>query len=150
MTIHVQYTIIFKFICTLTKEYTPILITSHVYKPQIQMNYKVIYTFQECSNFQAGNAIRSKVKNGKLDVTGIFGSVCKHDIPIYFADLVHGERYMYKCIFCYNCFPIKILLKKGCFVWLFLSFFIYSMDKVKKKGVFITMQNYQLINLINN
>ncbi|XP_071140726.1 uncharacterized protein [Mytilus edulis] len=57
----------------------------------------------ECSNFQAGNAIRSKVKNGKLDVTGIFGSVCKHDIPIYFADLVHGERlsypvYMLKCI----------------------------------------------------
>lgn len=133
MTIHV-YTLIFKFFCTLTKEYTPILITSHVYKPQIQMNYKVIYTFQECSNFQAGNAIRSKVKNGKLDVTGIFGSVCKHDIPIYFADLVHGERYLYKCIICYNCFPIKILLKKRLFGLVISQFhYLFYGQKLRKK-----------------
>ncbi|CAG2254522.1 unnamed protein product [Mytilus edulis] len=60
-------------------------------------------TNSECSNFQAGSVIRSKVKNKKLDVTGIFGSVCKHDIPIYFADLAHGERlsypvYILKCV----------------------------------------------------
>ncbi|CAG2254524.1 unnamed protein product [Mytilus edulis] len=44
-------------------------------------------TNSECSNFQAGSVI----------------SVCKHDIPIYFADLAHGERlsypvYILKCV----------------------------------------------------
>ncbi|XP_076079987.1 uncharacterized protein LOC143050754 [Mytilus galloprovincialis] len=60
-------------------------------------------TNYECSNFQAGDNIRSKIKNGKLDVTGVFGSVCKHDIPFHFMDLSHGERlsypvYILKCL----------------------------------------------------
>ena len=51
-----------------------------------------IHLFQGCASFQAGNAVRSKVKNSKLDITGVFGSVCKHDHPIKFCNLRHGER----------------------------------------------------------
>ncbi|KAH3793563.1 hypothetical protein DPMN_147077 [Dreissena polymorpha] len=49
----------------------------------------------ECSNFQAGNVIRSKIKTKKLDITGVFGSVCKHDIPVMMLDMTHGERLGY-------------------------------------------------------
>ncbi|KAL3884204.1 hypothetical protein ACJMK2_030423 [Sinanodonta woodiana] len=48
-----------------------------------------------CSSFQAGNILRSKIKNSKLDVTGIFGSVCKHDFPLLFCNMRHGERLSY-------------------------------------------------------
>ncbi|KAH3769858.1 hypothetical protein DPMN_171139 [Dreissena polymorpha] len=49
----------------------------------------------ECSNFQAGNVIRSKIMIKKLDITGVFGSVCKHDIPVMMLDMTHGERLGY-------------------------------------------------------
>ncbi|XP_061170780.1 uncharacterized protein LOC133180253 [Saccostrea echinata] len=48
-----------------------------------------------CSDFQAGNIIRSKKKTDKLDITGLFGSVCQHDIPQIFLNLKHGERLAY-------------------------------------------------------
>lgn len=48
--------------------------------------------FQNCSDFQAGNIIRSKKKTANLDITGLFGSVCQHDIPQLFLNLKHGER----------------------------------------------------------
>ncbi|KAK6181329.1 hypothetical protein SNE40_009207 [Patella caerulea] len=47
---------------------------------------------QDCSNFQAGNVLRSKLKNKKLDVKGLFGSICKHDLPYLFIDMEEGER----------------------------------------------------------
>jgi hypothetical protein len=47
---------------------------------------------QDCNNFQAGDKLRSKIKNNKLDVTGVLGSVCRHEIPQLFMDLRHGER----------------------------------------------------------
>ena len=49
-------------------------------------------TFQECSDFRAGDVIRSKFKSAKLDVTGLFGSICIHDYPQYFIDMKKGER----------------------------------------------------------
>lgn len=51
-----------------------------------------MFFFQNCSDFQAGNIIRSKKKTDKLDITGLFGSVCQHDIPQLFLNLKHGER----------------------------------------------------------
>lgn len=49
--------------------------------------------FQDCHDFQAGEEVlRTKTKNDKLDVTGIFGSVCRHDHPVKFLNLKHNER----------------------------------------------------------
>ena len=55
----------------------------------------IFNSLQECSNFQAGDKVRAKVINKKLDVTGAFGSMCKHEIPLLFLDMRHGERYAY-------------------------------------------------------
>ena len=49
--------------------------------------------FQDCNNFQAGDRVGAKIKNQKLDVTGVFGSICKHEVPLLFLDMHHGERY---------------------------------------------------------
>uniref|UniRef100_H2YTB4 Uncharacterized protein n=1 Tax=Ciona savignyi TaxID=51511 RepID=H2YTB4_CIOSA len=50
---------------------------------------------QNCSDFQAGDKVRSKSKNKKLDVKGIFGCCCRHEFPKLFMDLKHGERLGY-------------------------------------------------------
>ncbi|XP_035665583.1 uncharacterized protein LOC118408831 [Branchiostoma floridae] len=50
---------------------------------------------EDCSNFKAGNCLRSKAQQKKLDVTGVFGGVCRHDIPLKFANMFHGERFGY-------------------------------------------------------
>ncbi|XP_062600990.1 uncharacterized protein LOC134262632 [Saccostrea cucullata] len=49
----------------------------------------------DCHEFQAGNALRSKVKNSKLSETAVFGSVCRHEFPHAFFSLRHGERLGY-------------------------------------------------------
>ncbi|XP_030297532.1 uncharacterized protein LOC115596498 isoform X2 [Sparus aurata] len=46
---------------------------------------------QGCISFQAGNALRSKVKNSKLDETVVFGLSCKHEHPRRFLSLKRGE-----------------------------------------------------------
>ena len=51
--------------------------------------YKLL---QDCSNFHAGSKIRSDLADKKLDVKGVFGVVCRHDVPQFFCDLLHGER----------------------------------------------------------
>jgi hypothetical protein len=51
-----------------------------------------LLALQECNHFKAGNKVRSTVSCKKLAVTGVFGSVCKHEIPITFCDMSHGER----------------------------------------------------------
>jgi hypothetical protein len=48
---------------------------------------------QECHNFLAGDVVRSRAKNAKLDVRGVFGSICRHEFPALFIDMHHGERY---------------------------------------------------------
>ena len=48
---------------------------------------------QECSTFLAGDAIRSCMRNAKLDIRGVFGSVCRHEFPLLFMDMKHAERY---------------------------------------------------------
>lgn len=47
---------------------------------------------QDCSSFQAGKQLRSMKTDKKLEEKGVFGAVCRHNIPQYFCDLLHGER----------------------------------------------------------
>ena len=54
---------------------------------------RVVLLQQLCSNFQAGSALRTKGKAKKLDEKGVLGSSCRHDIPLLFCNLMHGERY---------------------------------------------------------
>ncbi len=47
----------------------------------------------ECSNFEAGSAFRG---SSAYDEKGIFGSFCaRHEYPLVFAHLFHGERLSY-------------------------------------------------------
>lgn len=48
---------------------------------------------QICNNFLAGNVVRSRMRNAKLDIRGVFGSVCRHEMPVLFMDMKHGERF---------------------------------------------------------
>ncbi|XP_071855398.1 uncharacterized protein [Apostichopus japonicus] len=47
---------------------------------------------QNCSTFQAGDLMQSKNKSKKIDETGVFGSVCRHEMPISFFSLRQGEQ----------------------------------------------------------
>jgi len=49
---------------------------------------------QECSNFTAGSVVLTPAQTRKLDITGVFGAVCKHGIPLKFINMHHGERYV--------------------------------------------------------
>ena len=55
---------------------------------------------QDCNSFKAGDNIRSKQKNKKLDEKGVFGSVCRHEIPLLFLNLPEGERLVKSKILC--------------------------------------------------
>ncbi|CAG2250603.1 unnamed protein product [Mytilus edulis] len=62
--------------------------------------------YNECNEFQAGNQLRSKIKNKKLSETAVFGSICRHEFPQLFCSLKHGERLGY------SVFLIDKLLEK--------------------------------------
>ena len=47
---------------------------------------------QECSNFLAGHALRSTNRFVALQETGVMGVVCRHEFPLCFINLCHGER----------------------------------------------------------
>nr|XP_054764646.1 uncharacterized protein LOC129271292 [Lytechinus pictus] len=46
---------------------------------------------KDCSNFQAGNAVRTKNQSNKLDITGVFGAACRHGIPLLFLNMKHEK-----------------------------------------------------------
>ncbi|XP_028983462.1 uncharacterized protein LOC114842115 [Betta splendens] len=50
---------------------------------------------EDCSNFKAGNLLRSQKNQQKLDVTGVFGVSCRHEIPLVFLNMTQGERLAY-------------------------------------------------------
>ena len=56
----------------------------------------IIFYFKEngCdSYFKAADQDRAKIKSKKLDDTGLFGSTCRHGIPLKFINLKGiGER----------------------------------------------------------
>ncbi|ELT94692.1 hypothetical protein CAPTEDRAFT_209352, partial [Capitella teleta] len=49
----------------------------------------------DCSEFEAGSSVRSQKTATKLDVTGVFGAICRHEIPLKFMNMKHGERLGY-------------------------------------------------------
>ena len=46
-----------------------------------------------CSDFRAGNALRSASRFHTLDETAVFGCACRHEFPLLFINTKHGERY---------------------------------------------------------
>lgn len=50
---------------------------------------------KDCSDFLAGNALQSNVRYSKLDETAVMGAACRHEYPLLFLNLRHGERYYY-------------------------------------------------------
>ncbi len=48
--------------------------------------------FQDCSNFLAVTMIRSANRYKALDETAVFGAACRHEFPLLFFNLKHGER----------------------------------------------------------
>ncbi|XP_056095222.1 uncharacterized protein LOC130073689 [Rhinichthys klamathensis goyatoka] len=50
---------------------------------------------EDCSNFKAGNVLRSQKQAKKLDVTGVFGASCRHEMPLMFVNMSQGERLAY-------------------------------------------------------
>ncbi|XP_071138989.1 uncharacterized protein [Mytilus edulis] len=62
---------------------------------------------KNCSNFQAGNDIRSKAKNNKMSETAVFGATCRQYFLQKFFSLKHGEKLGYAV------FLLELLLKKN-------------------------------------
>ena len=57
------------------------------------MHTVVTHVFsQSCSNFLAGDVLRSSNRYKALDETAVFGCACRHAFPLMFIDLKHGER----------------------------------------------------------
>ncbi|XP_028460440.1 uncharacterized protein LOC114572857 [Perca flavescens] len=50
---------------------------------------------EDCSNFKAGNVLRSQQQAKKLDVTGGFGASCRHEMPLMFVNMSQGEKLAY-------------------------------------------------------
>ena len=58
-----------------------------------QLILNVSVCTQDCSSFQAGSAVRAPKKSLKLDEKAIFGSSCRHEVPLLFFNIKHdGER----------------------------------------------------------
>ena len=45
-----------------------------------------------CSDFKAGNALRSASRFHALDDTAIFDCACRHEFPFLFINTKYGER----------------------------------------------------------
>ncbi|XP_065906278.1 uncharacterized protein [Dysidea avara] len=73
-----------------------------------------------CNNFLAGNELRSSKRYKALDETAVMGSICRHEVPLRFFNLFHGERISY-AVYMMHClqqlFPshdIKLLYDVSC------------------------------------
>lgn len=53
---------------------------------------QLLYHTQTCNDFLAGSALRSANRYCALDETAVFGSACRHEFPLMFINLKHGER----------------------------------------------------------
>ena len=63
-------------------------------------NIHVHFAQNQCSDFKAGDVLRSRSRYCALDETAVFGAVCRHDFPLAMLNLKHGERYNhYVCIY---------------------------------------------------
>lgn len=57
------------------------------------VDMSVIFLLQDCSDFLAGNALRSHGRFSALDETAMMGVVCRHEYPLCFINLYHGEKF---------------------------------------------------------
>ena len=64
----------------------------HIIAICLSINASLKLFRQDCSNFLAGNAIRAQARNTKLETRAVFGSVCRHEYPLRFLNMKHGER----------------------------------------------------------
>ncbi|XP_033113345.1 uncharacterized protein LOC117113944 [Anneissia japonica] len=65
-------------------------------------HYNDCSSSKECHRFKAGDKVRSKSCSDKMDITGVFGCVCRHEFPIKFMNLQHGERLAYPVFLLHN------------------------------------------------
>ena len=49
---------------------------------------------QKCNEFLTGHALRSQSRFSALSETAVMGVVCRHEFPLCFINLFHGERYV--------------------------------------------------------
>lgn len=84
--------------------------------------YSIIIVVYQCRDFKAGSALRSNSRFHMLDETALFGSACRHEFPLVFLDLKHGERLarwllihisIYSCRLAYAEFLIKELIRRN-------------------------------------
>lgn len=64
----------------------------HAIKGNLHTVSRLTFWMQECSSFLAGDALRSWTRFKALDETGAMGTICRHETPISFFNLHHGER----------------------------------------------------------
>ena len=64
------------------------------------------FALQECNEFLAGHALRSQSRFSALSETAVMGVVCRHEFPLCFINLFHGERY-HKSISYIKCYTIN-------------------------------------------
>ena len=65
-----------------------------MYLRDATINTSEFYCFKDCSDFKAGDILRSNSQYRALDETAVFGSACRHGFPKQFINLKHGERYI--------------------------------------------------------
>ncbi len=65
---------------------------SKVRVERIAMCCLIMFILQECNQFLAGDALRSKSRYRSLDETGVIGIVCRHEFPHKMLSMRHGER----------------------------------------------------------
>jgi hypothetical protein len=50
---------------------------------------------------------------GNLHITGVFGAICRHEIPLKFLNMFHGERYACLTSGCMSNFPFPNAARLG-------------------------------------
>ena len=64
----------------------------HAIKGNLHTVSRLTFSMQECSSFLTGDALRTRTRFKALDETGVMGTLCRHETPISFINLHHGER----------------------------------------------------------
>lgn len=95
---------------------------------------KELYTYvQMCSDFLAGDALRSSQRYKALDETAIFGTACRHEFPYRFVNLKHGERYVPQIQQPYTLDPVLISWVYETVVYLYihrLTYAVWLLDEI--------------------
>ena len=91
----------------------------------------------------AGDPIRSSTRYHGLNETAVFGCACRHEIPLMFISLKHGERYMY-CII-HRLTLILLLFRLGYAIYILkkvLSYYPETIQLVTMYDIACTLQRH--------